>query len=345
MPGDLYNTPYETVTMITTDYRLPTAVDNLFLEPYQRGTYEYVTTRPGNGGGAVDSFYHIVFPSDIYRHTYVTPDFISGTFTVDENHSYSTMTEQSSWMGLIAKDGYNSRIFMLCEPYLDSTKGYRDLQAVSSKGTIVFRRHNNILYDRDLRVYVSDDFTYQQTLSNWIFGKNSDESVYFALYATDTDPWGVRYSISSAAPAPGDWITFGNKETLAIFEAARANDYSSFEDFQADVVDNTLALNGSDELEYHTIYGDIITFYRSSQLPKINGTRLDLNPAKTYDCPYIEADYDSYIVNISDYAGNDYQLNFNYCVDTYPGDINQDCIVNIEDFNIFASYWLTSTQP
>ena len=53
-------------------------------------------------------------------------------------------------------------------------------------------------------------------------------------------------------------------------------------------------------LKYTCIYGDEFTFYANhSKSPEINGSTVNYAPAKVYDGPFLQSDWNSGVVKIS----------------------------------------------
>jgi hypothetical protein len=72
-----------------------------------------------------------------------------------------------------------------------------------------------------------------------------------------------------------------------IIQMGRAADYKSFEAFQAAVKQRKFEYENG-KLTYESEAKDSYEYWaKGAQLPKINGTTLNLNPPKTYDSPYL----------------------------------------------------------
>ena len=77
------------------------------------------------------------------------------------------------------------------------------------------------------------------------------------------------------------------------------SDVESFDAFKAKVKACALSMKGP-HLEYHTLYGDRLTFDASYKLPPaINGQSVNFEPKKVYESPFLNADYNSGVVTIS----------------------------------------------
>lgn len=350
------NSPFDLIPACITDYRLPAISLNLFTDTDERGDFEYTSSRPGRGswvhpeGGEL--WYTVEFPSAIKRYTYVTPEFTLGTFTLDESIGYTQITNQNHWMGIIGSDDYSSRVYVQGEPRgSDLRTGYQDLQAVGCKGAAIIRRNINISdvnsdgQPRRLQFFFSAAFGYNYDDSGWLFSQNSDGSVYLAAGAFHQTE-GAGYSFRYDPDASGDFVSVGNLDAYAVLDVRKASDYTDFQAFKNDILDNFLVWSQTgDRLSYTNSYGDTLSMYNDARLPEINYSEVVLDLALTYDSPYIQAVSGSNDVKIADQYGNELLVDMGYCNSVYPADINRDCYVNIADFAQIASQWLQSTDP
>ena len=96
----------------------------------------------------------------------------------------------------------------------------------------------------------------------------------------------------------GKWLVCANEYSPVILEVDQKTNYKSLEEFRAKVFGNQLSFEDN-ILKYTGIYGDDFTFYADySKSPKINGLTVDYAPAKVYDSPYLQSDWNTGIVNI-----------------------------------------------
>ena len=67
------------------------------------------------------------------------------------------------------------------------------------------------------------------------------------------------------------------------------------------------------KLAYVSLAGDKYEYWsNSTNLPKINGAEVNLNPANTYDYPYLKMEHGSDVATISYPGFDDLILNFAY---------------------------------
>jgi hypothetical protein len=350
------NSPFDLIPACITDYRLPQEALNLYTQPQSRGDFEYISARFGRGywehpeGGRYMQFLQL--PSSVRRYTYVTPLFTLGTFTLDETWETYVGVRQNHWMGVLGADNYSSRVYVQAEPRGEDLRtGYNDLQAVQKNGTALIRRNINISQNnqysepRRLQLFFSEDFGYNyDPPTGWLFSQNSDGSVYLAAAAVHkTDPAG--YSFVYDSQAVGDFITVDNLDAVIILDVRKAADYADFQSFQNDILDNSVSWSSSgDALTYTGSCGDTLTMYADSRLPKVNSGQVEINPPQIYISPYLQVGSGNNVI-ISDQYGGSTTLNFDYCVEYLPADIDRSCYVGLGDFAALAAQWLGCTDP
>lgn len=311
--------PFEVYPALYTNYRLPTQVSSLFQDDRTRGTYEYVSVRPGRGTHSLilePLWYEVYLPSYLRRTTYVTPDYTLGYFTIDEGKHYTLISEQCQWMGLTTAATKNSRIVFYVtpsHPMHKETIGYRELQGHGSKHAFLVRKQLCSTDEEELWVYVSSDFDFEGDGENWIFGRNGNRKVYFALRGTHAQG-NPSYVVEDNKEWGGKWVKFKQPSTVAVLEVARAGEYESFEAFQADIGDNEPEwLNNHDDLHYQPSRdAGHLVLCADMRHPRIDGELVELNPAKAYDCPYIQGIHGEDKVVIRGLDGREKVLDFSY---------------------------------
>lgn len=287
-----------------------------------KGNYSYTSTRLGQGQNdprekPKDPHYRMTAPSSIYRYSYVTPHYVLGTSTIDETKDYTLLYAQNQWMGLITDATPDSRVVIQGLPKLSSIKdtdrlptGYYQLQAIGSKHAALFRRQQTDYQKKDkythLTVFISNDFTIEES-SGWFFGKNN--SAYFAIKAV-SQSGDAPFIIKESKRFKGRWIQFIARDEIIIMETALASDY---ETFKADIADSEIIWQGDTSLTYHAS-GDAgtLTMYSDTRLPKLNGEPVKFPLKKTYDSPYLQGDYNTSQITITDTAGKTLILDFDY---------------------------------
>lgn len=338
------NTPYDIVPSLNSDFRLQDQTLSLY-DHTLRGSYEYITVRPGRGTHVSEPslMYTLEFPSMIRWYSWCEPQFILGSVTIDESKAYTLISDQNRWYGLIAADSFDSRLYFAPETD-DENQTYKDYIAVQKKGAMLIRKHKDA-EDVGFRMYVSNTFTTSQE-SGWLFGYNSDSSVYFALYSTGSDFWGQRYVITTATGTYGKWITFTQSDSIVVLEAAAAENFSDFDEFKSQIKLNSKGFNGT-RYDYSSLAGDALSIFTDTTLPAIDNQAVVLDPDFTYSSPFLNSDNDSDVITVNSVDGSELILDFTepFIQDFLAGDINQDGYVDILDIVFLASQWQQCTNP
>jgi hypothetical protein len=97
----------------------------------------------------------------------------------------------------------------------------------------------------------------------------------------------------------GQWLVLNDILAPIIIEAAPKSDYGSMAAFQDEILANTLTTS-STQVDYTSAnYGTTLTLYSDqSALPKVDGVTIDLDPAATYDSPYLNGDFSGELIVI-----------------------------------------------
>ncbi len=339
------NTAYDVLPSLNSDFRIHDRVLNLF-DQDARGSYEYIAARPGEGTNFWDEggspHYDMLFPSRIRWYSWCTPQFILGSVTLDENEVYTPISEQNRWYGLIAANNPDSRIYFSPE---STANTYNDYIAVQYKGAMLIRKSSKASASLGFKMFVSSSFS-RISESQWIFGLNSNNSVYYGVYAVQGDLWGTRYT-QAAAAFEGTWITFTIPNSIIVLQVGLASDYAGFDAFKTLVKSRSKGLTGT-RYNYTAIDDSaVLSMYTDTSLPQINGVNVNLEPEKKFNSPFINSDYDSTILVITDTNNESIILDFTSKAgaDSLVGDINKDGYVDIYDLAVIASQWGMDTLP
>jgi hypothetical protein len=315
----------ETFGATTSDYRIPEHILEYATDEAGRGTFDYVTNRMAQGyrdvyEGELNN--HPSETSAMLRTSHVTPEHVLGWFTIDETKTYLQIHTQNQWMGAITDADPASRIGVFVTPTQDGKTGYQELQAVGSGEAMVARRQLAAGASTQMRVYISEDFTYAEE-NGWIFGTNGNDSTFFAVKGAI--PTGSStYSTLAAGDAPGgEYLTFDDQDANVILQTGRASDYADLAAFKQDILDNTVQWVSGATLEYNAgASNGLLTMFPDNRIPQVNGQTLDLTPTNVYASPYMNAPVGSSVVTLTDLLGNDHMIDFDYMpvVPTFGGE-------------------------
>jgi Bacterial Ig-like domain len=291
----------------TSSYRVPDIITAIATDP-ARPNFLYSSRRFGRGG-AWDSNkdYLVVFDngnSNLRRDTWVTPDYSMGTLTVDMNKDYIALIDQNRVMGIMFASGPNDRIMVFgAGGSADTTKSFADISGVTRADCMIVQRDKNAYQTGTAtQIFVAQNaWNNRVETGDWFFTQLGN--AYCALR-----PAGGGYT--SASTGSGYYLTLGDMWAPVIIQTGQAGNYASFTDFQNSVIANSLTFV-SGTMNYTSEAGDTFTFYANSKTtPKVNGTTVNLNPAKTYDSPYLSMTHGQDIATVSYPGYSDLILDF-----------------------------------
>jgi len=283
----------------TSSYRPPLAVVDMALDAAGRGTYEYVSRRPGLNllpKPEAAGWDHYVLRPDyggILRYTYCTPDFIMGTSMVEARPQphWSNISSQNRWDGVLFAGHPDAVIF--AQP-LKPKRGsvYNSHWSVQHKGVLIAQKLRTHRHAHGQRIWFPAALRRIEE-GGWVFVEAPRAYAAVRVVHGDTE-W---QDATEQDQAPGQWLACKDQFTPIIMEAARKKDGLDFAAFRATVKFNPLT-HEAGVLRYRSSHYDTeLTFYTAStRLPEINGRAIDLRPPKAYDSPFIRGDWDSGVV-------------------------------------------------
>ena len=330
--------------LATSTHRLPLVVMDIALDTAGKGTYEFYSRRPGLMSFEMDADGIIGIDAEtggILRYTYATPSYVLGTCMWGKRPTsdWTPISGQNRWIGAIFATNVNARIYPECVGLSVDSKNYNQHWSVQNKGTLIAQKLSTNTNAGDMRVFISGGAT-NMTISEengWVLARMPD------AFAAVRPAWGT-YSWDDA-----NWIRFSDPYAPVIMEVWQSSDFSNvFSLFKAALFAQTINV-ASGVLTYTGLKdAGTFTFYtQSAQMPKINGTTINLEPDYTFSSPFMNEDWDSGIVTISK-GERSLSLDFAYdqpenC-DELTADLNGDCIVNILDLKELLSHWLDNTS-
>jgi len=279
-------------TFLAASYRPPSLVLDLMTDLEGRGSHVNIERKVGIG-----SYYPQSVPDlsqSFTRYTYTTPDYVMGTFHIMAIPQWDWMmiSSQNRWHGAVFKGHPDSRIFFQCAT--DSNgRNYNQHWSVQSKDAMIVQKLTNegtestrlSKYAYAMRVWVSHANLTGLTESNgWVFATYGES--YAAIKVVDG---GFTWQDDANTYFDGQWMVLGNEYSPVILEVARASDHSSYQAFQNSILSRPMTYSGG-TLSYQSIRNDTLTFYANySALPKINGVPVNLQPAKSFDSPFVSS--------------------------------------------------------
>lgn len=137
-----------------------------------------------------------------------------------------------------------------------------------------------------------------------------------------------------------------------VFQTGRSADYPDLGGFMTAVKSGTsFAWNGS-AFTYQNPAGDTLTYDTGSALPQVNGVPVELRPAKTYDSPFLSADYDRPVATVTATTGDQLVLDFSldfaqlaeWRFDEGTGTAAADASGNGFDGTVAGATWTTGVK-
>lgn len=294
-------------------------IADLVLNYQQRGTYEYISTPPGRGGTLSSGWFYLAFPSRYQRYTYVTPSYILGSYTYDRALEYTDVMGQNKQMGIHfttpdKQSSLQSRVFPDSER--DYSRGFNDLNGVGYKGTILVqglpeaRYYNPALHSDVFIGFTKDIYQTATEEDGWMFGYVPDGSGYIAVKPAKGAIKGWK-KYSSDKNVMG--LHFTEKQVPIILQAGSKEEYGSYDNFKKEVKLTRMKWNNQTEFEYNLpLSSDTIAWYVTTQIPKINGKPLELEPEKMISSPYLNSVWGSGVFNITNQKNEKYTVRMEY---------------------------------
>lgn len=286
------------LSLATSKYTPALVVYDMALDTEGRGEYEIKQRRLGltiTGYHTPPDYRLRTDSGGIVRYSYCTPDFIMGTahFEALPFSSWTMISSQNRWQGIIFKGNPNARIFPQCSDDV-TQRSYNQHWSIQNKGCLITQKLPNDTYSKDgrpMRVYFS-----KKGLSNmvekegWVFVSGQD--AYTAVKC-------VSKGYKWVEDAAGKWLMCEDEYTPVIFEVGRKKDYSTYNQFQEKILALPISFDGK-MLSYTSSYNDNFNFYTDlSKMPTINDKAINLAPQLVFDSPFIKSLYNSGIVEIT----------------------------------------------
>ena len=248
------------------------------------------------------------------RDVFYTPDYAISTMTADPKRNYNYLLEQT--MGAtFAADAKDRISFMGRGNYAS-----RAINGITGNSVSIIARDPKAAFGTarfssdGTHVFVSNGSLWDKRVedsSGWFFTR--DGNAFVAIRSA-----GAGYQITEKkahskerAIDPVDkWLDFHDMWAPIVLQMGRAADYKSFEDFQAAVKASRFEYKDG-KLTYVSAAKDKYEYWeKGTQPPRMNGTEVNLNPAKTYDSPYLSMVHGTKTATIKYPGFKDIELEF-----------------------------------
>lgn len=295
-PGQL-RTHAGDLPLVTTTWQAPAIVLQIIFSMRQAGPFEIRQRRMGLAEKGYVGGGNLRFRQDfggLLRYTYRTPDFVMGSLV-------RKALPLEAWTNISCQNIHNQVIFagdpdarVFARAVVPNAKTiYNACWSIQAKGTQI----SQILplggkgaKKGSWRVFFSAaGLSKPLECGHWIFAEATNAYVGVRVvdggFSFEKDKYGL-------------WAICENKNTPVIIEAGRKSGYQNFEAFQTAAIARPLVYKRG-MVAYESLGNDKLTFDATrSSLPNINGTPVDLAPAKVYDSPFVQSKWDSDVVTI-----------------------------------------------
>jgi len=297
------------LSFVTSSWRMPDVVRALALDPAGRGTYEVLERRPGlmRPGRQKEESLCPLNPDfgGIVRYGWCTPDFIMGSLLLEArpNTDWATISSQGRWHGVIFRGATDARIYPFCETKKST---YNQHWAVQRKGTLISQKLKDSKGAAGLRVWFSKDgLSVPLKEGDWYF--TEADGAWAAVRVVSGESLLLKDSLPPArkktnededgdedGPSKGGIILKCEDDfSPVIIEVARKADFPSRADFQKAVLALPLTLENG-VLSHTGLGGDRFIFFTDqSRPPEVNGQPVNYAPARVYDSPFVQSDWNS----------------------------------------------------
>lgn len=230
------------------------------------------------------------------RDVFYTPDYTLSTMTLDPSRKYNNTGDLAQVMGATFAADVNARIVVTSTGYYAK----RAISGITGTAVSIIARDPNAQAGRGrfmsegIRVFIRNGPLWDNRVedaSGWFFTRAGD--AYAAIRmpegytaTTRTYIWPAR-KLEEVEEKNGHFLELKDMWAPIVIQMGRAVEYESFEAFQAAVKQRKFEYENG-KLIYESEAKESYEYWaKGAQLPKINGTRLNLNPPKTYDSPYL----------------------------------------------------------
>lgn len=308
------------VLFLTSGYR-PPAIVSAIARNQDRGSYLVTSRRPGwigyvgvENSVIYDPYVHPVILFDKHgdshfrRDVYYTPDYALGTMSTDPERNYISELILTPMMGATFASAAQDRVTVTGTGYYS----VRAINGITGAAVSIMARDPNAEFGQGrfksdgTKVFISNGKLWDNRVedkSGWFFTRA--DNAYVAIRAaaqgyrvTDTtyvwlDRESVNRRMATVPERDGYFLELNDLWSPIVIQMGRAADYKGFESFCAAVKANRFEYQEG-KLTYSSLAKDTYEVWaKGAQLPRINGTTVNLNPAKTFDSPFLSMEHGS----------------------------------------------------
>jgi hypothetical protein len=303
-------------TVLTSDYRLPKVVKDIYEQRPQQPSYEIIERRQGlvHEGYYSGSAPYAWLKNDgggILRYSYCTPEFILGSaiFEARDSADWAKISTQNRWHGLVLKGHQDARVYLQCKNTRDPRENiitFNQSWMLQKMGCLITQKLpldsiSNSLLKKNVDAEKLCIWWSQagrqgelQKKEKWVFGNYSH--TYVATHCVESSytlhhEEGNRNKYSS--DHGGIWQMVDQEFAPVVLEVSPASKYSNFEQFMSACLQQKVILKNR-ELQYQSLDQIHFSFdLDQKEVGKIHQQRIDLNPKRVFDSPFIQSIYNS----------------------------------------------------
>ena len=294
---------------VTTTWRMPDLVVDLARDTSGAGTYEVRQRRMGLALAGYDKPTHYRIRPDfggLVRASYRTPEFIMSSLWLEARpeSDWAAISAQNRWMGVIFRGDTDARIY----PFAANKDGgtiNNAHWAAQARGTLIAQKLKTSRRADEWRVWFSTaGLTAPVREGRWVLAEAA--GAFAAVHVVQGEfAWG-----DGKESKFGRSLKCSDDFSPVIIEVAVKTDYATFEAFRKAVQARKVEVTDG-VLHYTGLGGERFRFpLDQSRLPEVNGTPLDLAPAKVFDSPFVQSAWNSGVVTIQK-GGRKTVLDFN----------------------------------
>lgn len=279
--------------MATSAYRPPPVVYDLALDTQGRGTYVSRSRRPGlnllpqptklpKGTYALDPDH-----GGILRYTYCTPDFVMGCLMTGRHPrtSWSAISSQNRWCGVIFAGHPDARLFPQCEG-LRNGKTYNQYWCVQDKGVLIVQKLPPRTHSHQagpMRVWVHESL-HREIHGPWVIVEAKGA---FAA---------IRPAVGTLTWQPeegGGWLVCSDDLAPVVIDVVRKTQSPDVQTVRQ-ALDKAEFEGGGERLSYRGMGSTtLLLLDAAAELPEVDGRPVDVEPAFTFDSPFIKQAWNS----------------------------------------------------
>lgn len=312
------------LSMFMTDYRPASylydlSVNNIAKTPY---TFEQYMTSSGSEYWDGNQHWYFTFhplAEQAYKSTYVTSEFVMGTFTSNQKaDAYYKLLgfRQNQIMRVVFSAPFPTAHTDVRLYFIGSTgnqNGYGEFDGINKNGAMIVSRAKLASGDtRGLVMYASNELDFTEA-NGWLVAKEPSTGAYVGVYGVAGVPVVTASdSIDGSKSGLGKLYVFDTAGTTAVVQCAMSAEFSSLDAFAAALARQPLTYDAATKtVSYTNFAGDELVYCANGSVdPTINGTPVNFIPMYVYQSPYMNEAYGSGIVTITDTKGNTYAINF-----------------------------------